>query len=185
MGLGLSCGIWWRLMKIQFKMTWTFKNSLRLVMERPETWFVFRLSALASVLALFSWKVSPYYGKMAPAAPGLCSVSFTREKKKKNPNCSSNCLRLTFIGSNWPGLALGSVPWTNHCHQGLWKSPLDLRDRTDSTRADGLEFTKVLPLKGGIDSWQSKNHRFRFSGYWHMYLKTISVFKELTVWCSS
>lgn len=80
-----------------------FFNSLLSVIKGPRIFFflrggggwgrgeiAFHLSALlASLLALFSCRVSSCYGKMAPAAPGLHSLSFSNLGEKA---LSSACL---------------------------------------------------------------------------------------------
>lgn len=79
-----------------------FFNSLLSVIKGPRIFFfcggvgggggeiAFHLSAmLASLLALFSCRVSSGYGKMAPAAPGLHSLSFSNLGEKA---LSSACL---------------------------------------------------------------------------------------------
>ena len=80
-----------------------FFISLLSVIKRPRIFFLwggggvggeeiaFHLSALlASLLALFSCRVSSCYGKMAPAAPGLHSLSFSNlgEKNLYSDYCS-------------------------------------------------------------------------------------------------
>ena len=117
-------------------------------------------------------------------------VSLTWEKNISSI-CSSNCLGLTFTGSDWPGVAHGPIPepiivsTVSETHPWISETGLASPEST-GLRVQGVHkdilWPSIVPL-GGIDSWQAKAVDYHLKSIDTS--PTTSPFKELTGWCNA